>query len=523
MKHGASESRLKHAISLGREYLTHWAIAGAIIALTGFAPEHWFADLFGHLEISERLRHIWPLNFDVRIGFVAVGVGIVAWDVLRRSTLQKPKSLPGREQEVAGPAPDQAGLDAKPVEAIQSPTLALPDKPSIAVLPFANLSGDADQDYFADGMVEEIITALSRMSWLFVIARNSSFTYKGRPVDVKQVGRELGVRYVLEGGVRKAAGRVRISAQLIDASNGVQLWADRFEGNLEDVFDLQDHVTTSVVGAIAPKLEHAEIERARRKPTDSLDAYDYYLRGLAQVYMWTKRNSDEARLLFDKAIELDPEFASAYGMIGYYYVQRKANGWMSDRAQEIADAVRVARRAAELGEGDANALSRAGQTLGFVAGELDAGVVLIDRALAINPNLATTWFNSGFIRVWLGEPEIAIEHLTRAMRLSPLDPLIFGMQTATAFAHFCAGRNSEAVLWAEKALRTKPNFNGTNAIAAASYAFAGRKREAEEAAAHLLQIDPSFRVSRIRDYFPFRREQDLVQFAKGLRIAGIAE
>jgi TolB-like protein len=408
-------------------------------------------------------------------------------------------------------------------EAATAPTLVLPDRPSIAVLPFENLSGDTEQEYFSDGMVEEIITALSRTNWLFVIARNSSFAYKGRAVDAKQVGRELGVRYLLEGGVRKAAGQVRISAQLIDASTGTQLWADRFNGALKDVFDLQDQVSTSVVGAIAPKLEHAEIQRAKLKRTENLDAYDYYLRGLANVYAWTKEGSDEARRLFDKAILLDPDFASAYAMIGYYYVQRKSNGWMTDRAQEIATAIMVARRAAELGGDDANALSRAGQTLGFVGGDLDAGATLIDQALAINPNLATTWFNSGFMRVWLGEHDVAIEHLTRAMRLSPLDPLIFGMQTATAFAHFFAGRNDEAVVWAEKALRTKPNFNGTNAIAAASYAFVGKQDAAQKAAAHLLQIDPSFRISNLKDYFPLRRQQDLAKFAEGLRKAGVPD
>lgn len=412
---------------------------------------------------------------------------------------------------------------ARDSEVTKVATLALPDKPSIAVLPFENMSGDTEQEYFSDGMVEEIITALSRTHWLFVIARNSSFAYKGRSVDAKQVGRELGVRYLLEGGVRKAAGQVRITAQLIDTSTGAQLWADRFNGALEDVFELQDQVSTSVVGAIAPKLEHAEIQRAKLKRTESLDAYDYYLRGLAQVYAWTKEGSDEARRLFDKTVVLDPDFASAYGMIGYIYVQRKSYGWMTDRSQEIAEAIRVARRAAELGGDDANALSRAGQTLGFVGGDLDAGATLIDRALAINPNLATTWFNSGFMRVWLGEHDVAIEHLTRAMRLSPLDPLIFGMQTATAFAHFFAGRDGEAVSWAEKALRTKPNFNGTNAIAAASYAFVGRQDAAEKAAAHLLQIDSSFRISNLKDYFPLRREADLAKFAEGLRKAGVPD
>ena len=210
--------------------------------------------------------------------------------------------------------------------------LTLPNKPSIAVLPFKNLSGDPEQEYFADGIVEEIITALSRMRWLFVIARNSSFTYKGRAVDVKQVGRELGVRYVLEGSVRKSANRVRITGQLIDTSTGAHLWADRFEGGLEDIFDLQDQVTASVVGAIAPKLEQAEIERAKRKPTESLDAYDYYLRGMASCSSMDQEANSEALRLFYKAIELDPDFASAYGMAAWCYVWRKWNGWMTDRA-----------------------------------------------------------------------------------------------------------------------------------------------------------------------------------------------
>ena len=238
----------------------------------------------------------------------------------------------------------------------RGPALALPDKPSIAVLPFQNMSGDPEQEYFADGMVEDIITALSRMRWLFVIARNSSFTYKGRAVDVKQVGRELGVRYVLEGSVRKAGNRVRITGQLIDASTGAHLWADRFEGGLEDVFDLQDQVTASVVGAIAPKLEQAEIERAKRKPTESLDAYDYYLRGMAGVHRWTREANDEALRLFYRAIELDPEFRLGLWHGGAMLFSAQDGGWMTDRAQEVAEATRLARRAAELGRDDAVAL-----------------------------------------------------------------------------------------------------------------------------------------------------------------------
>ena len=233
-----------------------------------------------------------------------------------------------------------------------APALPLPTKPSIAVLPFNNMSGDPEQEYFADGMVEEITTALSRMRWLFVIARNSSFTYKGRAVDVKQVGRELGVRYVLEGSVRKAANRVRITAQLIDASTGAHLWADRFEGSLEDIFDLQDQVTASVVGAIAPKLEQAEIERAKHKPTESLDAYDYYLRGIASLHSWTNQRATTRRCgCSNKAIELDPDFASAYGMAAWCYARRKGSRWMVDRAQETAETARLARRVRGVGQG----------------------------------------------------------------------------------------------------------------------------------------------------------------------------
>jgi TolB-like protein len=262
---------------------------------------------------------------------------------------------------------NQASGSVSPADSEKpTPALALPDKPSIAVLPFENLSGDPEQEYFTDGVVEDITMALSRMRWLFVIARNSSFTYKGRAVDVKQVGRDLGVRYVLEGSVRKVGNRVRITGQLIDASTGAHLWADRFEGLIDDIFELQDQMTASVVGAIAPKLEQAEIERAKRKPTESLGAYDFYLRGIARLNQDPSdraANSDALRS-FLRAIELDPDFATAYGMAAWCYVWRKANGWTIDR-QEVAEAERLARRAVALGKDDAVALTRGGHALCF--------------------------------------------------------------------------------------------------------------------------------------------------------------
>ncbi|HEX9324832.1 MAG TPA: adenylate/guanylate cyclase domain-containing protein, partial [Xanthobacteraceae bacterium] len=405
--------------------------------------------------------------------------------------------------------------------------LPLPDKSSIAVLPFQNLSGDAEQEYFADGMVEEIITALSRFRDLFVIARNSSFTYKGRAVDVKQVGRELGVRYVLEGSVRRAGNRVRIAGQLIDASTGVNLWADRFDGRLEDIFELQEQVTSSVVGAISPKLQQAEIERAKRKPTENLDAYDYYLRGMAAFDVpgrWENREAnDDALRLFYKAIELDPDFASAYGMAAICFMRRKSNSWMIDREQETAEARRLASHAARLGQDDAAALSRAGFVLARVIGELDAGAALIDRALLLNPNLAFAWLFSGITKNLLGEPDIAITHFARATRLNPLGPYLFHSQVGTAFAHFLAGRYDEACLWAKKTLEHHQDWVAALRLLAASGALSGRLEEAKKTMRYLLQLNPALRISDLKDVYLFRRPEDLARYEEGLRKAGLPE
>jgi len=402
--------------------------------------------------------------------------------------------------------------------------LKLPDRPSIAVLPFQNISGDPDQEYFTDGIVEEIITALSRMRWLFVIARNSSFTYKDRAVDVKQVGRELGVRYVLEGSVRKAMNRIRITTQLIDASRGVHLWADRFEGGLEDIFELQDRVMRSVIGAIAPKLEQAEIERAKRKPTESLDAYDHYLQGLASVYRWTNEGCNDGLRLFYRAIELDPDFASAYGIAAWCYFWRRANGWMTDPAKDSAETSRLAGKAADLGKDDAVALAFSGLALTYVVGDVDMSLTMVDRALLLNPNLAAAWNTSGLLRATVGDPDTGIEHMERAMRLNPLDPLIFLTLTWSAFAHFVAGRYDQASRLAERASREQPYFVNAVRVAAATHALAGRLGEARECIDRALRLDPGMRMSNLKDRlgasFPPAR---LATFVEGLRRAGLPE
>jgi TolB-like protein len=405
------------------------------------------------------------------------------------------------------------------------PALALPDKPSIAVLPFQNMSGDPEQDYFADGMAEDIITALSRFKALFVIARNSSFTYKGRAVDVKQVGRELGVRYVLEGSVRKAANRVRITGQLVDTGTGGHLWAERFDGGLGDIFDLQDQVTESVVGAIAPAVEKAEIERAKRKPTESLDAYALYLRGLARFYQFANRQANgEALRLFNSAIELDPDFASAYGRAAACYVIAKTNGWISDTANEIAEVTRLAHRAVELGKHDAIALAASGFALALVVRDLGVGAALIDRALVLNSNLAEAWNYGGWVKNWLGEPEPALERFAHAMRLSPLDPRATAMRAGTAHAHFFLGRYDEAASWAAMALQDNPDFQTGLRIDAASNAMAGRPEQARRAVARLRQLNPALHVSTLKDVVgPYRHSEDLSRYEEGLRQAGLPE
>ncbi len=399
----------------------------------------------------------------------------------------------------------------------------LPEKPSIAVLPFTNLSADPVQEYFADGMVEEIITELSRLHWLFVIARNSSFTYKGRAVDVKQAGRELGVRYLLEGSVRKAGNRVRITGQLIDASTGATLWADRFEGEMQDVFDLQDQVTARVVGAIAPRLEQAEIERSKRKPTESLDAYDYYLRGLAAMHLWTREAIEEALSHFYRAIELDPNFASPHGMAARCYNLRKGLGWITDRDFEMAETRRLARRVIELARDDALPLCTAGYALAYVAGEWADGSAMVERALALNPNLAWAWLFSSLINAWTGEPEIAIAHAARAMRLSPQDPHFASMQSATATAHFVAGRYDEALRWAEMAIQSQPNARTPMVVAVAAAKLAGDPDRARRAMLRLMQVEPGLRVSNLGDNFPFRLAEDFARIAAALRGVGLPE
>jgi TolB-like protein/tetratricopeptide (TPR) repeat protein len=413
------------------------------------------------------------------------------------------------------------GIDTATPDRAAATTSMLPARPSLAVLPFINLGADPQQDYFADGVVEDIIAALCRLRWLFVIARNSSFAYKGHARDVRDVGRELGVRYVLEGSVRKSADRVRLTGQLIDAATGEHLWSDRFEGVLVDIFELQDQLTESVVGAIATQLERAEIRRAKLKPTDSLDAYDCYLRGMASFHQGTRQAIDEALPFFHRAIALDPEYASAYGMAAWCHCWRKVNRWMDDPPRENIIAAQLARRAVELGKNDAIALTRGAHALGHFGGSIDHCNDLIDRALALDPNLAAAWLFSGFLRIWRGETDAAIERFEHAMRLNPLDPEMYRMQAGMALAHLLAGRHDEASAWAGKAYGEMPTFVMVVGIIAASHALAGKAQLASQAMQRLRQLDPDLRISAIEGWLPFHGPAHLATFVDGLRKAGL--
>jgi TolB-like protein len=395
------------------------------------------------------------------------------------------------------------------------------DKPSVAVLPFANLSGDPEQDYFSDGIVEDITTALSRNHAFFVIARNSSFTYKGTPVDIKQVARELGVRYVLEGSVRKSGGRVRVTAQLIEAMSGHHLWADRFDGDMADIFGMQDQIVTRVVGAIAPRLERAEIDRVKLGPTGDLAAYDLYLRGLASWNCWTKEENSKALQYFYAAIDKDRDYSTPYGLAASCHLMAKANSWASDF--DKTEISRLTDRAAAIGMDDPVALCWAGHVQAIFFGNIDRALLLIDRALELDVNLATAWQRSGWVRGYAGDSDGAIESLNNAIRLNPLDPHVFLTQSAMAFAHFIAGRDDEAATWCAKALHIKPNWPPALRMAIASNAMQGRVDEVERALSSYFQIDPKVSIAKVCGFYPLRGDAHRERLILAMRKAGVPE
>jgi len=395
-----------------------------------------------------------------------------------------------------------------------TPPLPLPDKPSIAVLPFQNMSGDPEQEYFADGMVEEIITALSRIRWLFVIARNSSFIYKGKSVGVKQVGRELGVRYVLEGSVRKGGNRVRITAQLIEAETGAHLWADRFDGSLEDVFDLQDKVAIDVAGVIEPALQAAEVRRSAARPTNDLTAYDLYLRALAIFYPITKERLLEALELLEEAIAIDPHCGPALSLAAMCQMRLVRESWAEVPEMASRKAVDLARQALQVAGDDPGILANSAFVLANFGEEIGAMMALVERALALTPSFSRGWFLSGVLRLWASQPDVAIEHAEMALRLSPRERMGTPL-SLIGEAHFFKHEFAEAAPKLLQSIQENPGYPHSYRVLAACYAQMGRLDEAREIIVRLRVLTPDLVPSAAQ----LRSPADRDLFLSGLRAA----
>lgn len=417
-------------------------------------------------------------------------------------------------------APDDVGSTRK-TEEPSGGQGASPTWPSVAVLPFANLSGDLDQEYFADGVVEDITTALGCFRRIFVIARNSAFTYKRRAVDVREVGRDLGVRYVVEGSVRKAGQRLRITAELVEAETGLQLWADRMDGIVDDVFRFQDEVTRSVIGAIAPRIGIAEEDRARRKPSGTADVYDLYLRALPLVRETTLEASDSALVLLDRVLVMDPRYAVAAALGAWAYTLRSAQGWCVDVEGEQRKGLALAGRAITDGQYDSEALSLAGYSLGFLGGQLQDGLRALSRAINLNPNSAVAFANSGWLKGFSGMGKEGAADFQKALRLSPRDPTRFRMEAGLSYALILAGDLEAAVAAARRAVESNPNFVPSQRALAATLGLSGQIEEAQKVVTKLLELVPSLTIRSFAETSPWRFSPSLDLLIMGLRRAGL--
>ncbi|WP_246749927.1 adenylate/guanylate cyclase domain-containing protein [Mesorhizobium caraganae] len=397
----------------------------------------------------------------------------------------------------------------------------LPEKPSIAVLPFTNMSGDPDQEYFADGLVEDIITGLSRVNSFFVIARNSSFTYKGRAVDLRQVGRELGVRYVLEGSIRRAGSRVRISGQLVDAISGHHVWADRFEGDVGDIFDLQDKVTESVVGAVEPSIRLEQIKQARMKPTDYISAYDLYLRALPRFYSMTREGFADVRRLTNEALSIDPGFNLAKGLGAYIRSVSVSQCW--HEPDDVRVAVRMAREVLTEARDDPTSLRFAAQVLAYSAKDYEMALGTIERSLLLNPNSAQGHTSSGWVNAHSSRPLVAIEHFHRAMRLSPVDPEKGIALSGIGMSYLMLERYEEALAWGARALQEMPNYGTSHRVVIMALVKLNRLDEAQAAARRLMEAFPTFTLTLQRQINPWRDKVFAERYVEALGIAGVPE
>jgi TolB-like protein/Tfp pilus assembly protein PilF len=396
----------------------------------------------------------------------------------------------------------------------------LPDRPSIAVLPFANLSGDLEQEYFADGIAEDIITALSKFRWFFVIARNSTFTYKGKTVDVKTVAQDLGVRYVLEGSVRKAGKRVRITAQLIEAPTGHHVWAERYDRDLEDIFAVQDEITESIVTSIGPEFLSAEMQRAQRRDVRSLDAWDYVMRAAYHHSRYSKEDSAKAQRLLQKAIELDPLNAGGFCLLAFTHLMQVQFGWSESVDRSIQEAAEAAKKAVAIDDRDAWAHTALG-LVDLISRRYDDAIGRLRRAIDLNPNLANAYGALGQALALSGEYDTAVEQINKAIRLSPRDPFLVYWFGHLGLAAFTEGRYDEAYEWGKKSVQENPNFPGGHRLMASSCGQLGRTKEAQAALKELLLLMPGMTIDDVRKQVPFKDSTDMERYLDGLRKAGL--
>ena len=410
----------------------------------------------------------------------------------------------------------------KPNRAVPEIDLSLPDKPSIAVLPFTNMSGDREQEYFADGIVEDIITALSRIGWLFVIARNSSFTYKDKPVDVRQVGRELGIRFVLEGSVRKAGNRVRVTGQLVEAATGNHIWADRVDGELAEIFDLQDRITESVVFAIEPRMLKLEIERTRTKRPEDLNAYDLYLRAHPEFQSYTHEGFLRAKALLEQALVIDPLFADAWTELADCLGRLLIGGWLEPLEEGKKRVCDTALRAVSIDPENGSALAMAAWALAVVGNRAERGAELAKEALRIHPNSAYVRMQSAYAFLYSGQIEVALENLSAALRFSPFDTRAYTILVGIANCHLYLRRFPEAILWAERAIESGPDFVVAHRSLTVALAHNGQIEAARRACGRLLALQPNSSLSLIRQR-PFGLPWMMDLWLEGLLLAGLPE
>lgn len=499
-----------------KEKVSGGIIAGLFFVLTGFGPEEWFRRLFESLRLPEYVAGSLK-SFDPRLGLVGIGVILIGVDIILRHYRHQARIETASSPEGSTTQSGATLQTTNDTNAGGRPKgLPLPDKPSIAVLPFQNVSGDSEQEYFADGIVDDLITALSRFKSLFVIARNSSFTYKNKAVDIRQVGRELGVRYVLEGSVRRTGARVRITGQLVDAATGAHLWADKIDGALEDIFKLQDEVTIHVVGAIAPSILEAEIARTRAKPTESIDAYDLYLRALATHYPQTRAAIDQALTLLERAVALDPSYSWAKAFLAYIYCLKSNQSW--GKSEDIGRGRMLAREALAENRDDPETIGYAAHAIAWLARDYDTGLAAMDRALHLNPNSFDIVVRAGWMRIWVGDAERAAVHFHDCLRLNPIDPMLGYVLSGCAYVHILKGEYDKALPYARRSAHEMAGWIASWVALAVCAGHLGLPDEAKLAKQRLLELAPDFSIARFREWTPLRETENR---DTGLQLAGM--